>query len=657
MVSKVPGYAGKILRVDLSRGRIREQEVSREFAYTFLGGSGFGTKMLWDEVGPEVEPFSGENRLIFAIGPLTGTIYPTAGRFEVVGKSPLTGIYGDANSGGHFAPKMKQAGYDCVVFQGRSPKPVYLWLNNGSAELRDAKSVWGHGTEETEKILREELGDPRVQSACIGQAGENLVRYAAVMTHGCAAARSGLGALMGFMRVKAITAQGDMKFETAHSPDFIKDALAARSEVLGNAFTPGLSKYGTAGLVQPMSGVGRFPTKNFQQGHFDHVEDIGAEALVNKHFVRRIACASCPIGCHHIVAVKDGKYAGSTNLVIEYESINALGSRVWNRDLPSIVEGDRLCDDYGLDTISTGACIAFAMELHEKGILSKNDTDLDLTWGNSDTVIELIHRIAHREELGKLLGEGVKRASEKIGKGSEYYAMHIKGQEIPSQDGRSQQSMGLAQATSSRGADHLKGFPTIDEMGYPTEAVKRYGEKYLPEIVDGIQTKYKAMVVKDGEEFGTIIDSIGICKFGTFFPPALYWDRIATALSLITGFDIDVAKLKVRGERIVNLQRMFNVREGITRKDDNQPRRLLEEPSPSPGRALGHVIYLKSMLDDYYQLRNWDKETGIPLDNKLTELSLNYTIPTAKEMRNGRNAKAAATKTPDKGPTRRLTAK
>jgi len=242
MVSKVPGYAGKILRVDLSRGRIREQEVSREFAYTFLGGSGFGTKMLWDEVGPEVEPFSGENRLIFAIGPLTGTIYPTAGRFEVVGKSPLTGIYGDANSGGHFAPKMKQAGYDCVVFQGRSPKPVYLWLNNGSAELRDAKSVWGHGTEETEKILREELGDPRVQSACIGQAGENLVRYAAVMTHGCAAARSGLGALMGFMRVKAITAQGDMKFETAHSPDFIKDALAAR--YWGTPSRPGFQSMG-----------------------------------------------------------------------------------------------------------------------------------------------------------------------------------------------------------------------------------------------------------------------------------------------------------------------------------------------------------------------------------------------------------------------------
>jgi aldehyde:ferredoxin oxidoreductase len=365
---------------------------------------------------------------------------------------------------------------------------------------------------------------------------------------------------------------------------------------------------------------------------------------VEKHFVRRIACFACPIGCHHIVNVNEGRYSGSTNLVLEYESINALGARVWNRDLPSIIEADRLCDNYGLDTVSTGASIAFAMELHEKGILTENDTDLDLTWGNSDTVLELVNRIAYRKELGDILAEGVRRAAEKIGKGSEYYAMHIKGQEIPAQDGRSQQSMGLAQATSSRGADHLKGFPTIDEMGYPTEAVKRYGEKYLPEIVDGTQTKYKAMVVKDGEDFGTVIDSIGICKFGTFFPPALYWDRIATVLSLVTGFDIDVPKLKMIGERIVNLQRMFNVREGISRKDDIQPRRLLEEKSPSPGRAYGHVVYLKNMLDDYYQLRGWDTETGIPSDRKLSRLSLECTIPIARKMRKGSIAKTVRSK-------------
>jgi aldehyde:ferredoxin oxidoreductase len=649
-MTPLSGYAGRILRVNLSTGKLVEHEFPRDVASTFLGGSGLGTKILWDEVGPGVEPYSGDNRLIFAVGPLAGTIYPTAGRFEVVGKSPLTGIYGDANAGGHFAPKMKQAGFDAVVVQGRSKKAVYLWLDNGVAELRDARSVWARGTDETEEILREELSDPFLQVACIGPAGENLVRYAAVMTHGCAAARSGLGALMGFQRLKAIAANGEMKVNPAKPLDFVKDALIAQREVLDNPFTPDLSKYGTPQLCAPMSLVGRFPTKNHQQGHFEFIDDIRAEVLVDKHFVRRIACFACPIGCHHIVNVKEGKYSGSMNLVLEYESINGLGARVWNRDLASIIEADRLCDNYGLDTISTGASIAFAMELHEKGLLTEQDTDLDLTWGNSDTVLELVNRIAYRKELGNILAEGVRRAAQKIGKGSEYYAMHIKGQEIPAQDGRSQQSMGLAQATSSRGADHLKGFPTIDELGYPTEAVKRYGEKYLPEIVDGTQTKYKAMVVKDGEDFGTVIDSIGICKFGTFFPPALYWDRIATALSLITGFDIDVPKLKMIGERTVNLQRMFNVREGISRKDDNQPRRLLEEKSPSPGRAYGHVVYLKTMLDDYYQLRGWDTETGIPSDSTLSRLSLKYTIPVAKKMRKESIAKPVGTKPRQKAP-------
>jgi len=627
----IPGYAGRILRVDLTTGKLVSNNFPKELAYGFLGGNGIGTKILWDEVNPQVEPFSPENELIIAVGPLTATIYPTAGRFEVITKSPLTGIYGDANGGGHFAPKMKQAGFDAVIVRGRAAHPVYLLLNEGKAVIRDASLVWGNGAVETERLLREELGDPLLQVASIGQAGENLVRYAAVMNEGCAAARSGVGAVMGSKKLKAVAAQGFAEIPSARDPDFVKDALAARKDVLSNSFTPGLSKYGTPQLCAPMSMVGRFPAKNHQQGHFEYIDDISGETLVANHFVRRIACASCPIGCHHIVTVRKGKYAGSTNAVVEYESLNSFGARVWNRNLPSIIEADRLCDDYGLDTISTGASIAFAMELCERGILPKEASDLDLTWGNSDTVVELVTRIAFRKELGDLLADGVRRAAQRIGKGADYYAMHIKGQEIPAQDGRSQQSMGLAQATSSRGADHLKGFPTIDEMGYPTEAVARYGEQYLPEIVDGSQTKYKAMVVKDGEEFGTVIDSIGICKFGTFFPPALYWDRIATALSLITGFDIDVQGLKLIGERIVNLQRMFNVREGITRKDDTQPRRLLEEKSPSPGRAFGHVVYLKPMLDEYYQLRDWQVETGVPTSKKLNTLGLEYTIPIAEQ--------------------------
>ena len=598
-------------------------------ASQFLGGNGFGTKVLWDEVGRDVDPLSPENKLIFAAGPLTGTIFPTSGRLEVISKSPLTGIYGDANAGGHFTPELKRSGFDMIVFEGRSPKPVCLWVHNGEVEIRDASNVWGKGTHETEAILRSDIGDNRVQVASIGPGGENLVRYAAVMTHGCAAARAGVGCVMGSKNLKAVAALGNLEIPIAKRDEFLKACLDAQKEILKNPFTPGLTRFGTPQLSVPMSEVGRFPTKNHQQGHFEFIEDISAERIEKDHFVRRIACFACPIGCHHIVEVKEGKHKG-TALVIEYETVNALGARCWNRDLPSIIRADYLCDDYGLDTISTGASIAFAMELHEKGILTSNDTDLDLTWGNSDTILELITRIAYRKEFGNVLAEGVRRAAEAIGKGSAYYAMHIKGQEISAQDGRAQQSMGLAQATSSRGADHLKGFPTIDEMGYPTEAVQRYGKQYLPEIVDPTQTKYKPMVVKDGEEFCAVIDSVGICKFGTLFPPALYWEPVAGALALITGMELDASKLRTIGERIVNLQRMYNVRHGLSRKDDRQPRRLLEEKSPS-GRAKGHVVYLDKMLDEYYELRGWNKTTGLPTEQKLKNLGLEYAV---NELRN-----------------------
>jgi aldehyde:ferredoxin oxidoreductase len=629
------GYAGRYLRVDLSSGKIAKVGLPEELASQFLGGNGFGTKILWDEVSRDIDPLSPQNKLIFASGPLTGTIFPTAGRLEVISKSPLTGIYGDANAGGHFTPEMKRSGFDMIVFEGRSPKPVYLWVHNGEAEIRDASHTWGKGTHETENILRNDIGDNRVQVVSIGPAGESLVRYAAVMTHGCAAARAGMGCVMGSKNLKAVAALGNLQIPIANPDEYVKTCLDAQKKILNNPFTPGLSRYGTPQLSVPMSEIGRFPTKNHQMGHFEFVDDISAERVERNHFVRRISCFACPIGCHHVVEVKEGKHKGVA-LVFEYETVNALGARVWNRDLDSIIKADYLCDDYGLDTISTGASIAFAMELHERGILTQKDTDLDLTWGNSDTVLELVARIAYRKELGNVLADGVRKAAQRIGRGSEYYAMHIKGQEISAQDGRAQQSMGLAQATSSRGADHLKGFPTIDEMGYPTEAVERYGKQYLPEIVDGIQTKYKPMVVKDGEEFCAVIDSAGICKFGTLFPPALYWQPIATALALITGIEMTLPRLKMIGERIVNLQRMYNVRHGITRKDDQQPRRTLEEKSPS-GRAKGHVVYLDRMLDEYYDLRGWDKTTGLPTDKKLNDLGLEYT---SGELRNAREKAA-----------------
>lgn len=622
MAFKYFAYTGRYLRVDLTKGEIKEVETEEWRARLYLGGNGFGTKVLWDEVPKGIDPFSPENRLIFSTGPLTGTIWPTAGRLEVIGKSPLTGIYGDANSGGHFAPELKFAGYDMIIFQGRSKRPVYLWVEDGHAELRDASHLWGKGTWETERIIRQEHGDERIKVAGIGPAGENLVRFAGVITSGRAAARSGLGAVMGSKNLKCVAARGELDVEVADD-EFFDYACQIQQQVLSNEYTPSTSRYGTPGLVNPMNEISRFPTKNFQRGDFPYANEISGEVLEKKYLARRTGCYACPINCGRAAIVREGPFKGTYTEGIEYETINSLGARTWNRDMASIIRGDLLCDDYGLDSISTGGVIAFAMECFEKGIISEKDTGgMKLEWGDSQAVLELIEKIAKREGIGDVLAEGVARAAKKFGKGAEYYAMHIKGMEMSAQDPRSQQSYILAHVTSTRGADHLKGFPCIDETGYVDAAVKRYGEQYLPEIVDGLSTKYKPMVVKDGEELGAVTDSAIVCKFGTHFPPAYYWPELARGISLATGMQLDVAELKKIGERIYNLQRCFNAREGIGRKDDVQPKRIMVESGT--GRATGYTAgpLLGPMLDEYYELRRWDKETGWPTRAKLEELGL-----------------------------------
>ncbi len=621
-MTRYKGYAGAALWVDLTRSKVETRPLEDPFIETYLGGNGFGTKILWDDVGPEVDPLSPESRLVLATGPLAGTIWPSSGRFEVVAKSPLTGIYGDANSGGHFAPELKRCGFDMVVFTGRAERPVYLAVGDGEAEIRDAAELWGKGTAETERALRRMEGDEDLKVACIGPAGEHGVRYACIQaTYGRSAARCGLGAVMGAKNLKAVAARG-FGGVSLHDPDrFEALALAAHRKVRENEFTPAEQRHGTPGLVSLMNAVGRFPTKNNQAGHTDFADRIDADAL-EPYIVKHLACYGCPIACDKIYAVQDGPFAGTVSTSIEYETLSSLGSRCYNHDLPSIIEFDRKCNDLGMDTISAGSVISFAMELFEKGILKTADADgLDLSWGNIGTIGILLERISAREGFGDILAEGTRLAASKIGGEAHLYAMHVKGMELPAQDGRAQQSMGLAHVTSSRGADHLKGFPTIDETGYPGEAVKRYGEQCLPEIIDGTATKHKPMVVVDGEHFGAVVDSVGVCKFGTFFPPALYWADVCEGLRAATGLDIDVEGLQAIGERIYNLQRAYNVREGITRADDTLPERFLKEKSPSM-RAKGHVVYLEPMLAEYYELRQWCPESGRPTAEKLRALGL-----------------------------------
>lgn len=622
------GYAGKYLYVDLTSGKIKVREYDRSLAENYLGGNGFGTRLLWENVGPEVDALAPESLLIFSTGPLCGTVVPNPGRMEVIGKSPLTGIYGDANTGGFLGPEFKFAGWDAVVITGQSPQPVYLAIANDQAELRDARHLWGLTTSQTEHTIRQAWGDPRVTTATIGPAGENLVRFAGIqITPQRSAARCGLGAVMGSKRLKAIAVRGHGPIHVADPTRLHQLALALHQRLRANPIFPAVHMYGTPGIVSLMDALGRFPTQNFRMGSFPYVDRINADALRARAFVRDLACFGCPVACDKLYRVPNGSYAGTALRSVEYETINALGACIWNANLDAILAANQLCDELGLDTISTGRVISFAMELWDEEILNLDDTGgLTLQWGDMDTVLPLLRMIAYREGFGNLLAEGVRRAAQAIGRGAEQYAMQVKGMEIAAQDGRAQKSMGLAHVTSSRGADHLKAFPVIDETGYPDEGRRRYGEKYLPEIVQPLAIKHKAFLVKDGEDFGAVVDSVGMCKSGGAFVLAeIYWSDIAAALEAATGMEMPVEQLQRIGERIYNLQRCYNVLHGITRDDDKLPPRFSEEPSPS-GNAKGQTIDVEPMLEEYYLLRGWDTETGWPTEEKLHELGLEDAI-------------------------------
>ena len=623
-MSGLGGYAGRIVRVDLTDRTIDVQSVSRELASQWLGGNGIGVKVLWDEVPAGVDALSPGNLLIFATGPLVGTPWPCSGRMEAVAKSPLTGIYGDSNCGGYFGPELKFAGVDVLIVNGAADGPVSLWVHDGEVEIEDSKELWGLDTVETEAEIRRLKRDERIKVACIGPAGEHLVPYASIQaTPNRSFGRAGLGAVMGAKRLKAVAARGTRRVPLAHPAEFGQLARAMHRRIRDNEFFPSLARFGTSGLVPIVNEVGRFPYRNFQGGDYTDVHKIDGEALRAQYWERDDGCFACPIRCDKVYRVRDGEYAGAVTSSLEYETLNSFGAAIDNSNLASIVAANERCDRLGLDTISTGRAISFAMELYEKGLLDRASTGgVACAWGDRHVALDLIDRIAHREGLGELLALGVRGAAERIGGEASRYAMEVKGMEIPAQDGRAQQSMGLAHITSSRGADHLKAFPTIDETGYPGEVARRYGEAYLPEMSDPHATKYKPYLVKDGEDFGAVVDSVGVCKSGgTHVMAEIYWGDIAAGLTYATGIEFDERGLKRIGERITNLMRAYNALHGITRADDRLPRRFTEEPSPAAG-ALGEIAHAEEMLDEYFELRGWDAARGWPTSGTLERLGL-----------------------------------
>lgn len=615
------GGHGKILRVDLSGSRVSQEEVPEGLFDKFLTGAGLATHYLYHEVPKGADPLGPENELVLMTGALTGTTAPSTGRFNWVFKSPLTGLWAQSNSAGFWGVDFKKTGFDGIIFQGVSPKPVYLVVEEDKAELRDATHLWGKSVSETTRLIKEDVGE-NFNVDCIGIAGENQVRYASIMNDlHRAAGRCGGGAVMGSKRLKAIAVSGKRSVKVAN-PTAFAEAAKKQFELLDQfMFKVALESFGTNVVIDLVNARGGFPTRNWQTGVFPELEEINAQALSEKVLVEPMGCFACPLRCGRRSEIRKGKYAGVRGEGPEFESVGTMGGQCHVTDLEAITMAHYLCDDYGLDTISTGGTIAFAIECYEKGILTRSDTDgLELGFGDADIVIELIHKIAKREGFGDLLAEGTRKMAHKLDKGSERFAMQVKGLELPAYDSRAVQITGLAYAVANRGGDHITAYiqgPTFLDIPFLCVPDSRIKD---PLVADPEEVH----VLVDLENVMTALDTLGACKFMGFCVASDEWVKL---VEHCLGREFTYDDLVKVGERAYNLARVFNVREGVTRADDNLPPRLLEEPLPE-GPAAGKVNEnLPEMLDKYYELRGWDKSTGKPTPEKLRELGLEEYIP------------------------------
>ncbi len=588
------GYAGNMVFVDLSAGTVAIQPTPLDLKREYLGGRGFGIRLLTDLVDPQTEPLSEKNAVIFASGPLTGTGIPLGSRYEVSTISPLTGTASSANSGGVFGWKMKKAGFDAVVVTGRSAKPVYLLLDNGKAELRDAAHLWGKTTGQTTDAIVEELGDKTVRVSCIGPSGEKLVRFACIINEKTrAAGRGGMGAVLGFKNLKAIAARGDRPIEVADEArlDVVKERV--RAKIQENGIEQALHNYGTAVLVNIINENYVLPTRNFQTARFPNAENVSGETIAKTILKRPKGCYACIVQCGRV-----HEFDGEAGEGPEYEPDWAFGPDCGIDDLKAVVRANNICNEYGLDAISAPATIACLMEMVEKGYV-----DHPIRFGDAAGMLALVKQIATREGIGDELAEGSYRFAEKYGHPE--LSMSSKKQELPAYDPRGIQGYGLATATSVRGGDHVYGYMISPEvLGAP--------EKLDPYVTEG-----KAQWVKTFQDLTAAIDASGMCLFTSFALDAQdYADLIATT----TGMPIDTTELLRIGERIWNLQKLFNIKRGFGRSDDTLPARLLNEPLQE-GAPKGQVWRRDEMLDEYYALRGWDTD-GIPTREKVEELGL-----------------------------------
>jgi aldehyde:ferredoxin oxidoreductase len=599
------GYIGKILTVDLSTGKTGSLPLSDAQAERFIGGRGLAVEMLYERLPAGVGAFDEANDLLILTGPAAGTPFPTGSRIAAATVSPLTGTLTTGYMGGHFAPELKFAGWDGILISGRAEKPVTLIVKDSAVRLVDASSLWGLDTQQTQAALEKQLGHS-VKTMCIGPAGENLVRYAAIAHEQHLIGRGGTGAVMGYKNLKAICVRGTGAVEVAAGPDlFLSRMREMQLTVQQDPIALRFRQIGTASGIPKKNKIGALPSRNFQRGCFDYAEAYGGDPL--KALIQRYeSCAQCPISCGSVVQFDyDGQTVVSERL--EHESHWSLGPLCDVGDLKATLKANDTCDRLGMDTVSAGVSIAFAMEAYQNGLISDADLDgLDLNWGSAGTLDPLLGRIARREGLGDLLAEGVRIAASRLGGGSDHYAMHVKGLEFPAFEPRAFTGMGLNFATASRGADHNRAF---------TIAAEYYG---ILGDLDRFEHDGKPEMVKDLQDFSAVIDSIIACMFTIDFSTdvALF----SEAISLITGMSVDKAEYYRIGERVNNMERLFNLRWGFTYKDDVLPGRIREEAASSAGEQ-AVPLDVSAMLERYYDLRGWD-EQGVPTAERLAALGL-----------------------------------
>jgi aldehyde:ferredoxin oxidoreductase len=609
------GYGGRILSVDLSTGASQVETFDERFARLYLGGNGFAARLLYDRLRPGIDAYDPRNVVVLAVGPVTDSNIPGNSRICLATKSPLTGLFFDSTFGGRLPCTFKRTGFDALVITGRAARPVYLVLTPDGVQMKSADAVWGTLTQECVKRLQTLEGED-ADVTCIGPAGEHLVRFAAMAHYwknrGAISGRGGIGAVLGAKRVKAIVVRGNRKMSIADPSALNALYKSTYSGMLTG--TKALSTFGTAVLVHPINTMGALGTKNVAREVFDEAEAISGERFKDQYWERDTTCLKCPVACGKDFKVEDGEFAGTRWKMPEYESIFALGSMLENANAPSLIKANELCDQLGMDTISMGVTLAFAMECAERGLLSPHDVERELRWGDYHAMLHLIEATAYRRGFGEALADGSWRMADRLGGEARQYLYAVKGLELPAHSARALKGMSIGYATATRGGSHHDTRPTM-----------QYRPEFDHSTIDG-----KAEYAMRSQHYTAVGDSLVLCRFtGERGFGMLLNDEFAKMVNGVTGFGLSTEELEHIGARIVNLERAFNVREGVRRKDDLLPHRVMHEPipfGPSKGRYCP-PDELNRMLDQYYVLRGWTRD-GVPTKERLMALRLEDVIDT-----------------------------